>query len=131
MWGRLGCHSGCHDFESAAMGRNRKWTEDAMSDGSFEHQLRFLICLDSNADHRAPGGAVTVALCGHWEHDGSCRWPHHTRLLPAGDTAHECIVDYDAPDSELAEVRCRVEEALERGQLVGPDGHLSTWRLVR
>ena len=32
------------------------------------------------ADPRAPGGAVTVALCGHWNHDGPCRWPHHSEL---------------------------------------------------
>lgn len=23
------------------------------------------------------GAAVTSALCGHWDHAGPCRWPHH------------------------------------------------------
>ncbi len=31
-------------------------------------------------DVRAPGGTVTSALCGHWEHDGPCRWPHNSQL---------------------------------------------------
>jgi hypothetical protein len=37
------------------------------------------------ADPRAPGGAITVALCGHWEHEPPCRWPHHTDITPDGD----------------------------------------------
>ena len=36
--------------------------------------------LAPGADPRAPGGAVTVALCGHWDHEGPCRWPHHSQL---------------------------------------------------
>lgn len=36
------------------------------------------VLLDAGGDPRALGGAVTAALCGHWEHDGRCRWPHHT-----------------------------------------------------
>ena len=36
--------------------------------------------LAARADPRAPGGAVTVALCGHWDHDGPCRWPHYSEL---------------------------------------------------
>jgi hypothetical protein len=29
--------------------------------------------LADGADPRALGGAITVAQCGHWEHDGACR----------------------------------------------------------
>ena len=29
--------------------------------------------LNADADKRSPGAAVPL-LCGHWEHDGSCRW---------------------------------------------------------
>jgi hypothetical protein len=36
--------------------------------------------LAPDADSRAPGGAVTVALCGHWDHEGPCRWPHHSAI---------------------------------------------------
>ena len=34
--------------------------------------------LADGADDRAPGAAVTVSLCGHWDHEGDCRWRHHT-----------------------------------------------------
>lgn len=40
-----------------------------------------VIALADRADPRAVGGAVTVALCGHWEHDGPCRWPHNNELV--------------------------------------------------
>ena len=54
--------------------------------------------LADGADPRAPGGAITVALCGHWEHEPPCRWPHHW-----------------------------IVEALQSGQQAGPDGQVSRW----
>ena len=44
--------------------------------------------LADGADPRALGGAITVALCGHWEHEPPCRWPHHTDITAAGDGSH-------------------------------------------
>ena len=41
--------------------------------------------LADGADPRAIGGAITVALCGHWDHQPPCRWPHHTDISTAGD----------------------------------------------
>ncbi|MFN7917859.1 MAG: hypothetical protein U0Q55_21105 [Vicinamibacterales bacterium] len=35
--------------------------------------------LRAGVDPRAVGAAVTVALCGHWEHEGPCRWPHNNQ----------------------------------------------------
>jgi hypothetical protein len=67
--------------------------------------------LEPDADPRAPGGAVTVALCGHWEHEGTCRWPHNSRIDDSTDPAHlrtVAIVD----DESRSEVLRRVEEAL-------------------
>ena len=46
------------------------------------HRLEFCIRLEPGADKRAPGGAVTVALCGHWDHEGPCRWPHRSNIHP-------------------------------------------------
>lgn len=43
---------------------------------AFVHEAT--IELDSDADQQAPGAAVTVGLCGHWEHQGACHWPHQT-----------------------------------------------------
>ena len=42
------------------------------------HQAELL--LDEDTDPAAPGAAVTVALCGHWEHEGPCRWPHSNAI---------------------------------------------------
>jgi hemoglobin len=36
--------------------------------------------VEADADPRAVGAAVTVALCGHWEHEGPCRWPHNNAI---------------------------------------------------
>jgi hypothetical protein len=45
---------------------------------AFVHQAELL--LREGTDPAAPGAAVTVALCGHWEHEGPCRWPHHNAI---------------------------------------------------
>jgi len=47
--------------------------------------------LAAETDPRAPGGAVTVALCGSWEHDGACRWPHNSRLDTTATPAAACF----------------------------------------
>lgn len=38
------------------------------------------LALNESIDPRAVGAAVTVALCGHWEHEGPCRWPHNNQI---------------------------------------------------
>jgi hypothetical protein len=45
------------------------------------HAFQAILALDEGQD-RAPGAAVTVKLCGHWEHAGPCRWPHHRDAIP-------------------------------------------------
>jgi hypothetical protein len=86
------------------------------------------VLLDAAGDPRALGGAVTVALCGHWEHDGECRWPHHTSTL---DRPGALVVDVEVtcPESDETEVRGLVHDALAAGELVGPDGRRTTWTL--
>jgi hypothetical protein len=83
-------------------------------------------------DLRALGGAVTSRLCGHWEHDGPCRWPHHTDLTPddAG-TGVLVTVRYDAEPDAVDAVRDEVIAALSAGRLNGPDGATTTWGEVR
>jgi hypothetical protein len=54
---------------------------------------------------------VTSELCGHWEHDGACRWPHNnavdTRRRPA-----RFRTIFVASDAEAAEVFARIDSAL-------------------
>lgn len=41
------------------------------------------LVLADDTDPNAPGAAVTVALCGYWEHEGPCRWPHNNSITTA------------------------------------------------
>lgn len=77
----------------------------------------------------ALGGAVTTALCGHWEHDGPCRWQHFTSPEVDGDSV-VVTVCFDAPAEEEGQVRGLIRSALAAGSLVGPDGTTTTWQLA-
>jgi hypothetical protein len=69
------------------------------------------LALDPSCDPRAPGGAVTVELCGHWDHDGPCRWPHNSALDDTGTFR----TLYVASSSEAPTVASRIEHALRAG----------------
>jgi hypothetical protein len=77
----------------------------------------------------ALGGAVTMALCGHWEHEGDCRWPHHTSAGPDG-AEHVVTVRFDSSEQDVARVRRHIRDGLAVGHLTGPDGTTSTWALL-
>ena len=76
------------------------------------------------------GGAVTVALCGHWDHEGPCRWPHHTEAQAAEDGTYRVIVRFDSSEDEHQAVSDRIDGALESGAQAGPDGRMSRWTMV-
>ena len=75
----------------------------------FVHRAELL--LDEAADDRAPGGAVTVALCGHWDHEGPCRWPHNNAIDASTVPARFRTV-FVAVDADVEEVRHRIETGL-------------------
>lgn len=82
------------------------------------------------ADPRAPGGAITLALCGSWSHDGrSCVWPHLTEQEAAGPDLLVRTAFTADPEDE-SRVRQLIEAALRGGTCVGPDGRTSTWTVV-
>ena len=81
---------------------------------AFAHEA--ILTMDTAADLRAPGGAVTIALCGAWEHEPPCRWPHNNELGSSGEFRTLFI----APAGEEAEVRERIAGALA----VGPGWHV-------
>ena len=80
-----------------------------------------------DGDAAALGAAVTTVLCGHWEHDGPCRWPHFTSPEVR---EHDVLVTvyFDAPAGEEQEVRALIRHALAKGCLVGPDGTTTAWQ---
>ena len=69
--------------------------------------------LGPDTDAAAPGAGVTVELCGHWEHDGPCRWPHNSEISASVHPARFRTVVVSA-DEERDEVVRRVEAALRR-----------------
>ena len=84
--------------------------------------------LAEGADSRALGGAITVALCGTWDHESPCRWPHHTDVAAAGDR-HVVRTSFVVEPPDEAIVREKIVGALESGEQAGPDGRVSRWTL--
>jgi hypothetical protein len=87
-----------------------------------------VVTLGPGGDPAALGGAITVALCGHWDHEPPCPLaPHHTDAAPSGDNALRLRVLFAANPEDEARVRGLIGKALESGQLTGPDGRVTTW----
>ena len=85
------------------------------------------VLLDQDADPAAPGGAVTLALCGSWDHTGACRWPHHTSV-EWDERKGTARVVFVAEDSDENHVRGLINRALAGGECTGPDGKVSCWK---
>jgi hypothetical protein len=86
--------------------------------------------LAAGGDDRAPGGAITVALCGSWSHEPPCPLaPHHTGVYRDGDEVTLRVLFAAAPDDE-PRVRTLIDEALARGDGEDPDGGRTAWRLT-
>jgi hypothetical protein len=94
---------------------------------AFAHDA--VIVLEDGGDERAPGGAITVALCGSWSHEPPCPLaPHHTRVhRTAGELTVRVLFAADPADEPR--VRALVEEVLARGWGDTPDGR-TCWDLV-
>ncbi|HJT92658.1 MAG TPA: hypothetical protein VJ777_12035 [Mycobacterium sp.] len=87
-----------------------------------------MVMLDPGGDSAALGGAITVALCGHWDHEPPCPLaPHHTEAAPVGDSKIRLRVQFEADPSNESRVRSLIDEALASGTLTGPDGRVTTW----
>lgn len=86
-----------------------------------------VLAMESEQDLRAPGGAITVALCGSWEHAPPCPLaPHHTTAEREGDVVRLRVLFAAEPGDE-PEVRRRIADALAAGQAVLPGGDVARW----
>jgi len=72
---------------------------------AYVHEARLVVSPD--VDPASVGAEVTVALCGHWQHDGPCRWPHNNSL----NANYFRTIFICTPDDE-PEVRRRIVAAL-------------------
>ena|SRR5581483_6770314 len=81
-------------------------------------------------DERAPGAAITVALCGAYEHEPPCPLaPHHTAAARNGCEVRLRVL-FAAEVRDEGQVRARIDAALAAGEQLGPDGNLTRWRLL-
>ena len=88
-----------------------------------------VVTMEADGDARAPGAAITVALCGHWDHEPPCPLaPHSTDAQRSGDQVRLRVLFAADPTAE-AEVRRRIEAALSQASLTGPDGVTARWQL--
>lgn len=95
---------------------------------AFAHEA--LVALDADGDEQAPGGAVTLTLCGSWSHDPPCPLaPHHTRAHRSGRELSLRVLFAAEPAAESM-VRRLVDETLARGWGDTPEGSRATWRLL-
>jgi len=95
---------------------------------TFAHDA--VVTMAPDADLRAPGAAVTVALCGHWQHDPPCPLAaHHTAADRDGAQVRLRVLFATEPPLEQ-EVRARINRALASGEQLGPDGAGTHWILL-
>jgi hypothetical protein len=89
-----------------------------------------IVAMADGGDIGAPGAAITVAVCGQWEHEPPCPLaPHHTAAERDGDVVRLRVL-FAADPAEESEVRRRIDDALASSQLETPDGALARWQLV-
>lgn len=94
---------------------------------AFAHEA--VLGMGPEADLRAPGAAITVALCGHWDHEPPCPVaPHHSRADRVGDEVRVRTLFATEPERENL-VLDLIDQALSAGQLHGPDGARTLWQL--
>ena len=85
--------------------------------------------MSEDDDDGAPGAAITLALCGSWEHTPPCPLAaHHTRPVRHGKTVDLRVVFTTEPELE-DEVRRRIDAALRAGAAADADGVTSHWAL--
>lgn len=94
----------------------------------FAHEA--VLAMGNADDLRAPGGAITFALCGSWEHEPPCPLaPHHAAAERDGDVVRFRVL-FSAEPADEPEVRRLITEALATSQLVTPAGDLVRWRVI-
>jgi hypothetical protein len=82
-----------------------------MPDSTQAFVLEAQLKLGQDADPGAIGAAVTTELCGHWAHEGRCRWPHNNAIeAVAGRFTFRTLVI--AQQCDRMEVLKRIEAAL-------------------
>ena len=78
---------------------------------AFAHDA--VVAMNADADPAAPGGAITTALCGHWEHEPPCPLaPHHTAARRDGRNDVVLRILFATEPDREREVRMLINQAL-------------------
>lgn len=81
----------------------------AASREAYVHEAELV--LDEGTDPAVPGAAVTTSLCGHWEHEGPCRFPHNNDIRVVGVSAVFRTLFVASP-ADGPDVRDRIDRIL-------------------
>ena len=89
-----------------------------------------VVALPSGGDQAAPGAAITLALCGSWDHEPPCPLaPHSTEARRVGPALRVRVL-FAADPRRQREVRRRIAKALATGAVQDPAGNLARWKLL-
>ena len=93
---------------------------------AFAHEA--VLVMESDADVRAPGAAVAVALCGHWDHEPPC--PLSPHRVSADEDDGSCACGSCLRPSQTQKARSGISSTVApSGQMKFPDGFTTPWRL--
>lgn len=96
---------------------------------AFAHEA--VVVLEGEGDPRTLGAAITVHLCGSWDHEPPCPLaPHHTGYQRIGQEVQLRVL-FAADPSDEVKVRSEIEAALSSSVGVDPEGRRTRWRLAR
>jgi hypothetical protein len=88
-----------------------------------------VVAIQPGGSPNAPGGAIAIALCGHWDHPPPCPLaPHHVDNFPSDETVTLRVLFATEPSNEQR-VRSLIGDALAPGHSTGPDGRVTSWQL--
>jgi hypothetical protein len=88
-----------------------------------------VIAMQTGGSLNAPGAAITVALCGGWDHPPPCPLaPHYVTNVLTGETVTLRVLFATEPANEQR-VRSLIDGALETGRSTRPDGEVAIWQL--
>jgi hypothetical protein len=90
--------------------------------------IEALVTAEQDTDLRALGGAVTLALCGAFEHPGPCPLAPHRTTTERQDQEVAVRVVAACERDRRTEVVQRIEDALASGSVLDPDGVPQRWR---
>lgn len=96
-----------------------------MARNAYAHDA--VVAMRPGGDPHAPGAAITIALCGYWDHKSPCPLaPHHVANSPAGATLKLRVLFATEPANEQR-VRSLISEALAAGRVADPEGRVTSW----